>query len=62
MQEGKNSREESDKEGNNEGFDSMRATVCMYIFGPVTLPICPLEMCIILYFVSRNLLLLPTGG
>lgn len=29
VQEGKNSGEESDKEGNNEGFDGMVATVCI---------------------------------
>lgn len=31
VQEGKNSREESDKERNNEGFDSMWATLCISV-------------------------------
>lgn len=26
----------------------------MYTFGHVTVPLCPAEMCIFLYFVSRN--------
>lgn len=58
MQEGEKTAErEVIRGGNNEGFDSFCAQVCVcvYIFGHVTATIGPAEMPIILYFVSRSL-------